>query len=262
LIANYFYKTLLIRALSAILLIVLAFLSNLIGSYFFLLSIILVFFILLYEYYQLFSLKKLTYSFFFSNFLTFISFLLIFYNFYLLIVFPIILNFIIILSLEKKKWLPYIFSVIYLAFPLYILVYLNNIVDNGKLFILWSFVIVWSSDISAFLFGKTLKGPKLFPRISPNKTWSGFLCSIFFSVIASIIFVNFFPLANLFFASLVGLLVGLACSAGDLFESWLKRINIKKDTSNLIPGHGGLLDRLDGFLFGIIIVFIMTLIRG
>jgi phosphatidate cytidylyltransferase len=262
LIANYFYKILLIRALSAILLIVLALLSNLIGSYFFLFSIILVFFILLYEYYELFSFKKFTYRFFFSCFLTVVSFLLIFYNFYLLIVFPIILNFIFILSLEKKKWLPYIFSVIYLAFPLYILVYLNNIVDNGKLIILWSFVIVWSSDTSAFLFGKTLKGPKLFPRISPNKTWSGFLCSIFFSVIASIIFVKFFPLANLFFSFLIGLLVGLACSAGDLFESWLKRINIKKDTSNLIPGHGGLLDRLDGFLFGIIIIFIMTLIRG
>ena len=261
-IANYLDKTLLIRALSAIILIVSALLSNFIGSYFFLFSIILVFFILLYEYYQLFSFKILTYSFFFSYFLTVVSFFLIFYNFYLLIVFPIILNFIVIFSLEKKKWLPFIFSVIYLAFPLYILIYLNNIVDNGKIIILWSFMIVWSSDISAFLFGKLLKGPKLFPRISPNKTWSGFLCSIFISIIASIIFVHFFPLSNLFYSSLMGFLVGLGCSAGDMFESWLKRINIKKDTSNLIPGHGGLLDRLDGFLFGIVIVFIMTLIRG
>ena len=261
-IANYFYKTLLVRALSAIILIILALLSNFIGSYFFLVSIILVFFVLLYEYYQLFSFKILTYRFFFSYFLTVISFLLIFYNFYLLIVFPVFLNFIFIFSFEKKKWLPYIFSLIYLAFPLYILVYLNNIVDNGKVIILWAFMIVWSSDISAFLFGKLFKGPKLFSRISPNKTWSGFLCSILVSIIASIIFVNFFPIANLFNASLIGFLVGLACSIGDLFESWLKRINIKKDTSNLIPGHGGLLDRLDGFLFGIIIVFIMTLIRG
>ena len=261
-IANYFYKTLLVRAFSAIILIVLALFSNFLGSYFFLVSIILVFLILLKEYYELFSLKILTHNFFLSYFLTVISFFLIFYNFYLLIIFPFILNLIFIFSFEKKKLLPYIFSIIYLAFPLYILIYLNNLVDNGKEIILWSFMIVWSSDISAFLFGKMLKGPKLFPRISPNKTWSGFLCSIFVSIIASIIFVNFFPLANLFYASLMGFLVGLACSAGDLFESWLKRINIKKDTSNLIPGHGGLLDRLDGFLFGIIIVFIMTLIRG
>ena len=261
-IAYYSYKTLLIRALSAIILIIIALFSNFIGSYFFLVSIILVFFILLYEYYQLFSFKILTHSFFLSCFLTIISFFLIFYNFYLLIVFPVILNFIFIFSFEKKKLLPFILPLIYLAFPLYILVYLNNIVDNGKVIILWSFMIVWSSDISAFLFGKMLKGPKLFPRISPNKTWSGFLCSILFSIIASIIFINFFPIANLFYASLMGFLVGLGCSTGDLFESWLKRINIKKDTSNLIPGHGGLLDRLDGFLFGIIIVFIMTLIRG
>ena len=108
----------------------------------------------------------------------------------------------------------------------------------------------------------TIFPPKLFPKISPNKTWSGFLCSIFFSIIVSIIFINFFPLTNLFYASLIGFFVGLGCSAGDLFESWLKRINTKKDTSNLIPGHGGLLDRLDGFLFGIIIMFIMTLTRG
>ena len=261
-IASYFYKSLLIRALSAFFLIVLALFSNYIGSYFFLVTIILVFFILLYEYYQLFSIKILTYIFFFSCLLTSISFFLIFYNFYLLIVFPVILNFIIILFFEKKRWLPYIFPLIYLTFPLYAIVYLNNIVDSGKVIILWSFIIVWSSDISAFLFGKMLKGPKLFPRISPNKTWSGFLCSILFSIIASIIFINFFPIANSFYASLMGFIVGLGCSAGDLFESWLKRINLKKDTSNLIPGHGGLLDRLDGFLFGIIIVFIMTLIRG
>ena len=261
-IAYYSYKTLLIRALSAIILIIIALFSNFIGSYFFLASIILVFFILLYEYYQLFSFKILTHSFFLTCFLTITSFFLIFYNFYLLIVFPIILNFIFIFSFEKKKLSPYILPLIYLAFPLYILVYLNNIVDNGKVIILWSFMIVWSSDISAFLFGKMLKGPKLFPSISPNKTWSGFLCSILLSIIASIIFINFFPIANLFYASLMGFLVGLGCSAGDLFESWLKRINIKKDTSNLIPGHGGLLDRLDGFLFAIIIVFIMTLIRG
>jgi phosphatidate cytidylyltransferase len=105
-------------------------------------------------------------------------------------------------------------------------------------------------------------GPKLFPSISPNKTWSGFLCSILVSVTASIVFVKYYPLASVSHAALVGLLAGLSCSLGDLFESWLKRINIKKDTSNLIPGHGGLLDRLDGFLFGIIIVFIMTFARG
>jgi len=262
LIGNYFYKTLLIRVFSAFILITLALLSNFIGSYIFLIAIIIIFFILLREYYQLFSLKILTNKFILSYILTILSFFLIFYNFYLLIIFPVLLNLIIIFAFEKNKWFRYIFPLIYLALPLYILIYLNNIVDDGKIIILWSFIIVWSSDTSAFLFGKMFNGPKLFPSISPNKTWSGFLCSILVSVIASIVFVKYYPLTGVFYASLIGFLVGLSCSAGDLFESWLKRINIKKDTSNLIPGHGGLLDRLDGFLFGIIIVFIMTFARG
>lgn len=261
-ISNYFYKILLIRALSAFILIALALFSNFIGSYFFLMTITLIFFILLKEYYHLFSFKIFTNIFILSYFLTTISFFLIFYSFYLLIIFPFLLNLIIIFTLEKKKWFSYIFPLVYLALPLYILIYLNNIADGGKIIILWAFIIVWSSDTTAFLFGKMLKGPKLFPSISPNKTWSGFLCSILVSIIVSIFFVTYYPIASVFYASLIGFLAGLACSIGDLFESWLKRINIKKDTSNLIPGHGGLLDRLDGFLFGIIIVFIMTLARG
>ena len=180
----------------------------------------------------------------------------------MLIIYPILINLIIIFILEKKKWIPFIFPLLYLSLPLYILIYLYNIALGGKLFILWAFIIVWSSDISAFIFGKLFKGPKLFPTISPNKTWSGFLSSLLISVIASIIFTYYFSFTSLLDATLVGFFVGLGCAGGDLFESWLKRINFKKDTSNLIPGHGGLLDRLDGFLFGIIIIFIMTLIRS
>ena len=261
-IANYFDKILFIRAASSIVLISLALFSNFSGNYYFLITIILVYFILLREYFSLFTFKLFSLKFIASYFLNIISFFLIFYDFYLLIIYPILLNLLIIFIIEKKNWLASIFPLIYLSIPLYVLIYLNNIVINGKLIILWSFIIVWSSDISAFLFGKLLQGPKLAPRISPNKTWTGFLSSIIFSMLSSFIFIYFFPISSLLNACLVGFLVGFACSIGDLFESWLKRINVKKDVSNLIPGHGGLLDRLDGFLFGIIVIFIMILIRS
>ena len=116
------------------------------------------------------------------------------------------------------------------------------------------------SDSSAYIFGSIIKGRKLFPSISPNKTWAGFISSLLFAAISSSIFSFYFNIINIYKAMLVGLIIGLFTSFGDLFESYLKRINNKKDTSKLIPGHGGILDRLDGFLFAIVIMFIYILL--
>ena len=168
----------------------------------------------------------------------------------------------IVLLLNKINCVSTIFTYFYLAFPFYILIFLNNYAFNGKLIFLWLFCIVCVSDSSAYIFGSIIKGKKLFPRISPNKTWSGFLFSIIFSALSSSYFSYFFSITSFIKSMIIGLIIGFSASLGDLFESYLKRINNKKDVSKLIPGHGGLLDRLDGFLFGIVIVFIMTLIRG
>ena len=140
--------------------------------------------------------------------------------------------------------------------PFYILIYLNNYYSDGKLIIFWLFSIVCASDSAAYIFGSIIKGKKLFPSISPNKTWSGFIFSLVFSVISSCVFSFYFNLVNIYYAMILGLIIGLSTSIGDLFESYLKRINNKKDTSKIIPGHGGILDRLDGFLFAIVIMFI------
>ncbi len=153
-----------------------------------------------------------------------------------------------------------IFSYFYLAVPFYILIYLNNYHLNGKIIVLWLLSIVCTSDSSAYIFGSLIKGKKLCPSISPNKTWSGFISSLVFSVISSCIFSFYFNLVNIYQAMLLGLIIGIFTSFGDLFESYLKRINNKKDTSKLIPGHGGILDRLDGFLFAIVIMFIFILL--
>ena len=116
-----------------------------------------------------------------------------------------------------------------------------------------------ASDIGGYIFGKLLKGPKL-TKISPQKTVSGSLGSIIFStVILSLLiyyFTNSFEI-NIF---IVGLLTSITCQLGDLFFSLLKRKSKIKDTGNILPGHGGVLDRVDGILLGLPFGFIIMVI--
>ena len=116
-----------------------------------------------------------------------------------------------------------------------------------------------TSDIGGFIVGKTLKGPKL-SKISPKKTISGSFGSLLF---ASLFFsVGFFYLTNTISIKifLVGLLTSVFCQLGDLFFSFLKRKGNIKDTGNFFPGHGGVLDRLDGIFFGIPFGFISLIL--
>lgn len=128
--------------------------------------------------------------------------------------------------------------------------------ENGILYIFGLFSVVWATDSAAYAFGRFFKGPKLMPVISPNKTWTGFiggtLCGMFaaslYSVLANL-FINPDDLLKTIIPwTFVGLVLTLASQLGDLLESWVKRHFGVKDTSNLIPGHGGILDRLDGHL--------------
>ena len=149
----------------------------------------------------------------------------------------------------------------YLLFPTFLLLLLNK-TNEGKIIIFWLFTVVWTSDLAGYFFGKLLKGPKLYPIISPNKTWSGFIAGVFFSGVFSVVFSYFYDfghyLSYLFFGS-VGAIIS---TVGDFFESKIKRLNNKKDSSNIIPGHGGLLDRLDGFLFAILYFYLLFAFRG
>ncbi len=116
-----------------------------------------------------------------------------------------------------------------------------------------------ASDIGGYIFGKILKGPKI-SKISPNKTISGTVGSIF---LCSIVFVSLISfLTNNFKISLIiiGIIISIASQIGDLFFSYLKRKAKVKDTGKFLPGHGGLLDRIDGILFGLPIGLIFTLI--
>ena len=233
---------------------------NYLGSYFFLALLILTFSLLLIEYYRLFSLDILNPKFFLNLIFILSNFLFMYHGFNLI---PLLLTMFGILlgtTLNKKNWFVSVSSYFYLAIPFYILIYLNTYYFNGKIIILWLLCMVWASDSSAYIFGSLIKGKKIFPSISPNKTWSGFIFSLIFSIISSVVFSFYFNVTNIYSATVIGLTIGFFTALGDIFESYLKRVNNKKDTSKLIPGHGGLLDRLDGFLFAIVIMFSFILL--
>lgn len=120
--------------------------------------------------------------------------------------------------------------------------------DQGSYIVMWLFIVVWVSDISAFFIGKLIGGPKLAPKISPKKTWSGFLGTSVTAYILGIYSVDFFQ--SEYPKTLMFLTISLALYAqmGDLFESWIKRKFNTKDSGSVLPGHGGILDRVDGIV--------------
>ena len=243
------------RTASSILLIVFTLYLNYVGGYYFFSVVFVLFLFLNLEYYKLFSLEHKNIIFFVNLIFKFICIYLSFLNSLYLIIIPFLLG-ISLSSFHKRKWHIRVFPYIYFVLPACLIIYLNSHVENGKSLIIWLFVIVWTSDIFGFLLGSYFKGPKLIISISPNKTWSGFIGSITFGSLASILFAFYSNLANFMESLILGIVVSFSSIIGDLFESHLKRLNNKKDTSNLIPGHGGLLDRLDGFLFAIVIFWI------
>jgi phosphatidate cytidylyltransferase len=127
---------------------------------------------------------------------------------------------------------------------------LRDLPALGLPLIIWSFAVVWFTDIAAYFSGRALGGPKLMPRVSPKKTWSGALGGAAAGTAGGVAVWMLFPataaspLLPVFLASLAASVVS---QAGDLFESAIKRRYGAKDSSHLIPGHGGFLDRLDGY---------------
>ena len=120
---------------------------------------------------------------------------------------------------------------------------LGQLTENGRTTILWLLAVVWANDIAAYACGRTIGGPRLAPRLSPNKTWAGFAGGV-----ACAALVGLAGGKGAWLAALLGALLGVAAQLGDLAESLAKRHFGVKDSSALIPGHGGLLDRIDGLL--------------
>lgn len=124
------------------------------------------------------------------------------------------------------------------------------------------FAVVWATDIFAYFAGRAIGGPKLAPLVSPKKTWSGAIAGAAGAILAAIGITELLPPLDKGTIAIVALLLSVLAQLGDLFESWVKRQFGAKDASRLIPGHGGVMDRLDGFWAAAVAGCVVGLLRG
>ena len=147
-------------------------------------------------------------------------------------------------------------GVLYISVGIGSVVWLYSTV--GFLDTLWFLLMVWGVDTGGYFVGTTLKGPKLAPKVSPNKTWSGLLGGVLLSVLVSVAFnYAFTSREHVVFYAVLGGIIAVVAQIGDLVESYIKRSLGIKDSSNLIPGHGGAFDRVDGLIFAAPLVFLL-----
>jgi phosphatidate cytidylyltransferase len=151
-------------------------------------------------------------------------------------------------STRRAEALWHAGALLYIGVPALSLVAIREVPANGLWLMLPIFVSVWATDTGALFAGNLLKGPKLWPALSPNKTWAGFLGGTLFGALGAVAVFAFLH-ANLFYGAVLGATAAVVGHAGDLFESWMKRRVGRKDSGSLIPGHGGVLDRIDSILF-------------
>ncbi len=144
-----------------------------------------------------------------------------------------------------------IMSVVYIAFPLWTGIVLHFV--YGKAILLLMFIMIWLNDTGAYIVGSTIGSHRLFARLSPKKSWEGFFGGLAFCVVtgylAKVIFPEYFSNVSTLILVGMGFMVSVVATFGDLFESMIKRTVGVKDSGNLIPGHGGILDRIDSLLF-------------
>lgn len=142
------------------------------------------------------------------------------------------------------------------------LLWLRHQPASGRETILWVLACIWATDIGAYFVGRTAGGAKLAPSISPGKTWSGLIGGMAWAAVASAGVGYAFGLGETVHLALAGAALAIVGQAGDLLESAAKRRAGVKDSGRLIPGHGGLLDRIDGLMAVLVAVAIARLVAG
>ncbi len=164
-------------------------------------------------------------------------------------------------SCERLKYRWHISGVMMLIIFSCSLIFIRNYGEYGYHHTLWLILIVWSTDIAAYFFGLIIGGPKIAPKISPKKTWSGCLGGLLFASIVGVIFHYIYISDKSIEYVILSPLISLVSQIGDLFESRFKRIFNIKDSGSIIPGHGGILDRIDGLVFASIFFAIILFIH-
>jgi len=147
---------------------------------------------------------------------------------------------------RRPAWMA--LGVLYVAVSIWALWRLRLDPEWGQMTVFWLLVVVWGADTGGYVFGMSLRGPKLAPSISPNKTWSGFLGGTLVAAFGGWGVVAAMKGDAGLEIALYSAAIGVVSQIGDLFESWVKRRFGVKDSGAIIPGHGGLFDRVDGLV--------------
>lgn len=161
---------------------------------------------------------------------------------------------------ERRVWIAA--GVGYAAAMALAPVFLRADTIDGFAAIVLLFGVVWTTDVLAYFAGRAFGGPKLFPAISPKKTWSGAIAGTIGAIAVAVAVATQFELANKVAVCILAFFLSAVSQLGDLFESWVKRQFNVKDAGQIIPGHGGVMDRLDGFWAAAVAGCLIGLLRG
>jgi phosphatidate cytidylyltransferase len=228
------------------------------GIYFYILCLILQS-LCLWEFLKIFEKKNINALKLFTIIISIMIFILLSQKYYygiIMIIFPVVIE-----VFREKKRNPLnpvlsVFGVIYITIPFLLL----NELGKNFIVVIYIFVLIWSCDTFAYFGGKFFGKHKL-TSISPKKTIEGAVIGFISSVAASVVFYysgsDFLDLSD---SIILGVLIGIFSQVGDNFESLLKRYTEAKDSSNIIPGHGGLLDRFDSLIFVVPLIYLYIII--
>ncbi|MDB1135116.1 phosphatidate cytidylyltransferase [Candidatus Anaplasma sp. TIGMIC] len=142
----------------------------------------------------------------------------------------------------------YIPAVFMIALPYTAMAYIYAL-PHGTIILSWLLVAIWSTDVAAYFLGKSLGTSKIIPSISPNKTWVGLWGGMAFSAISTLVMSMIFGIFFVSHAIVIGVIIAVVAQCGDIAESAIKRVCDVKDSGFIVPGHGGVMDRMDGFIF-------------
>jgi len=161
---------------------------------------------------------------------------------------------------QRARW--YVAGIGYAAVLAWAPLLLRADAAYGFFAIVLLFGVVWTTDIAAYFVGRAFGGPKLMPSVSPKKTWSGAVGGTLAAIAVAVLLARLFGAPHWAAIAAVALLLSVLSQMGDLFESWIKRRFGAKDASQLIPGHGGVMDRLDGFWAAVLAAAVIGILRG
>ncbi|MEO3430060.1 phosphatidate cytidylyltransferase [Pelagibius sp. CAU 1746] len=153
------------------------------------------------------------------------------------------------------------FGTLYIGLACMAFLWLRSVPEQGLEVVIWLLAVVWATDIGAYFAGRGIGGPRLAPKISPNKTWAGLIGGALAAGLVGALAAGFLGREAMLLV-VGGMVLAVVAQGGDLLESWCKRHFGVKDSSHIIPGHGGILDRVDGLLAVFPVAFVYFWVVG